>query len=266
MVRPLRDPIISPDPLIWVRDWALEPDFCEHVVAKFQAEDEDNIYQGKTGFPPRLNPIKSSRDLGIDCHEHWIEEANVFRNTLRVALQEYVNHVQSHIVLPTYDHNNQPTYAQFPMCDGGGISDIVDYGFQIQETQPYNYYDWHEDSLVNYNARHVRLLTYIYYLNDIYEDGCTEFYNGFKVPPRQGRLIIFPATWTYLHRGGILHGTQNKYIATGWMCRDSSREEEFLQQDGEVIEENTELHDEDIDELLYEPPTEGESTLETILQ
>jgi|TARA_R100000482_G_scaffold103233_1_gene46093 hypothetical protein len=261
MVRPLRHPIISPDPFIWIRDYALEPDFCEHVIAKFQ-EDTENTYVGLTGFPPRVSPIKTSRDLRTDIHEHWIEETGVFRENLRVALQEYVNHIQSHIVLPTYEHNEQLPYAQFPMCTG----DIIDYGFQIQETKPYGCYDWHEDSLINFVDRHERTLTYLYYLNDIFDDGCTEFMNGFKVPPRQGRLIIFPSTWTYMHRGGILHGQQNKYIATGWICRDYSNEPEG-NLPSNAVQEDIELKEEDIDELTYEPPIEGELTLdETILQ
>tara|TARA_R100000278_G_C5467034_1_gene163047 strand:- start:773 stop:1558 length:786 start_codon:yes stop_codon:yes gene_type:complete len=261
MVRPLQHPIISPDPLIWIRDYALEPDFCHHLIEKFRNEEEGNKYKGKTGWPPRLNTIKNSQDLSMDSLEHWADETKVIRDNLRVCFQEYVNHIQSHIVMPTYEHNDQIPYAQFPVCDGN----IVDYGFQIQETEPFGYYDWHEDSLCNFQEKQERLATYLYYLNDIYEDGCTEFMNGFKVPPRQGRLLMFPSTWTYMHRGGILHGYQNKYIATGWLCRDHNNNLSLMEQ----TVENTELKDEDINELLldYEPPTEGEElTLEPILQ
>ena len=43
--------------------------------------------------------------------------------------------------------------------------------------------------------------------------------NGIKVQPRQGRMLLFPATWCYIHRGAELKGTQNKYIITGWISR-----------------------------------------------
>jgi len=254
MVRPLQHPIVSPDPFIWVRDYALDPRFCEHVIEKFQ--NDENAIQGVCGSDRTVQMIKSSRDLLIDSYDYWLDEQLTFRNVLRVALQEYVNHIQSHIVLPTFDHNDQLPYAQFECCHGH----MIDYGFQIQETKPYGSYDWHDDSFITWDSRHVRKLTYIFYLNDIFDDGCTEFMNGFKVPPRQGRLVIFPATWTYMHRGGILHGTHNKYIATGWMNRDYSDPEEA------APKQDVELKDEDINELLldYEPPLEGELTLDEL--
>ena len=48
-----------------------------------------------------------------------------------------------------------------------------------------------------------RQLTFIFYLNDVKGGGgCTESCDGTKVYPRAGRgLLIFPATWQYLHRG-----------------------------------------------------------------
>ena len=40
------------------------------------------------------------------------------------------------------------------------------------------------------------------YLNDDFEDGETYFpVFDIKVKPKQGRLLIFPPTWNYLHRG-----------------------------------------------------------------
>lgn len=270
MVRVLEHPIVSPDPFIWVRDYALEDDFCQHVIRKFK--DDTNTYKGICGEERNVNPIKDSTDLCIDRFDYWREEANIFRASLRTSLQEYVNHIQSHIVLPTYDHNSEPDYAQIRACHGN----IIDYGFQIQETKPLGCYDWHDDGSFVWEKKHERVLTYIYYLNDIWEDGCTEFMNGFKVPPRSGRLVIFPATWTYMHRGGILHGSQNKYISTGWTYRDwtykNSAEMLEAQKNQEINElsvDDTELKEEEINELLldYEPPTEGELVLnKTILQ
>ena len=266
MVRIIQHPIVSPDPFIFIREYALEPDFCHHVITKFL--DDENKVKGVCGEYAQENTIKDSIDLCIDRFDNWSEETNIFRTNLKIALQEYVNHIQSHVVLPTYGHNKEPDYAQFTACNG----QIIDYGFQIQETKPCGSYDWHDDSMIAWNHQHERVLTYIYYLNDIWEDGCTEFMNGLKIPPREGRLIIFPATWTYMHRGSILHGIQNKYIATGWIYKDHSQFNapcELTASDNESILDDTELKDEEINELLldYEPPIEGEITLnETILQ
>ena len=82
-------------------------------------------------------------------------------------------------------------------------------GFQIQRTKPDEGYAWHNDSCSQ------RLLTWIWYLNDV-EEGYTEFYDGFKVKPETGKLMIFPATWQYPHRG-VPPKTGLKYICTGWV-------------------------------------------------
>ena len=51
-------------------------------------------------------------------------------------------------------------------------------------------------------------------MNDIEEGGETYFYNG-KVKPEAGKLILFPATWTYNHKGNMPK-SDDKYIITGW--------------------------------------------------
>ena len=59
-----------------------------------------------------------------------------------------------------------------------------------------------------------RYLTFIWYLNTV-DEGWTQFFNGNQVAPRQGRLLIFPSTWTYIHQG--YPPKQTKYIITGWI-------------------------------------------------
>ena len=55
------------------------------------------------------------------------------------------------------------------------------------------------------------------YLNDITDDGETEFFHQkIKIKPEKGLTVIWPADWTFTHRG-IPSNTQVKYITTGWM-------------------------------------------------
>jgi prolyl 4-hydroxylase len=62
-------------------------------------------------------------------------------------------------------------------------------------------------------ARHLVFMTY---LNDVTDGGETEFIQQeIKINPRKGLTLIWPADWTYTHRG-ITSLTQGKYIVTGW--------------------------------------------------
>lgn len=86
---------------------------------------------------------------------------------------------------------------------------------KIQCTQPGGgYHLWHcehSDALSAY-----RVASFVLYLNET-SGGETEFlYQHQRVEPKTGRLVIFPAGYTHLHRGNPPLD-KPKYIVTGWM-------------------------------------------------
>ena len=88
--------------------------------------------------------------------------------------------------------------------------------FQIQKTLPgQGYHAWHceQDGIPNGS----RLAVPLIYLNDVEEGGETEFlYQGLRIAPKEGTIILFPAGYTHAHRGNPpLKG--DKYIATTWI-------------------------------------------------
>ena len=61
-----------------------------------------------------------------------------------------------------------------------------------------------------------RVLAWMIYLNDVTDDGYTEFPNQKKkYKPRTGDMLVWPAYFTHTHRG-VTSKSQTKYIATGW--------------------------------------------------
>lgn len=84
---------------------------------------------------------------------------------------------------------------------------------QIQKYGEGDYFNWHTD----YNATERRFLAYILYLNDVDPDsgGETVFISGKRIKPEKGKLLIFPASLNYIHKGEtIKKGT--KYIITSF--------------------------------------------------
>jgi hypothetical protein len=75
---------------------------------------------------------------------------------------------------------------------------------------------WREE---NFEALH-RIVTWLYYLNDVDEGGETEFFfQNRKAKPKKGTCVIAPSGFTHTHRGCIpLSG--DKYIATSWLLYD----------------------------------------------
>ena len=76
-------------------------------------------------------------------------------------------------------------------------------------------YIFHNDSRTDYANKKSRIFTYIWYLNDLQEGGETEFVN-FKIIPEKGKLVLFPACWTFPHCGNMPI-SDDKYIITGWV-------------------------------------------------
>jgi hypothetical protein len=80
-------------------------------------------------------------------------------------------------------------------------------------------YVYHHDFSIDLKNKKNRVITYLWYLNDVDLGGETDFLNGeIKVVPECGKLILFPASWTYPHKGCIPKSS-NKYIITGWIYK-----------------------------------------------
>ena len=93
-------------------------------------------------------------------------------------------------------------------------------GMSVQKTTANEgYHRWHSENMEYASA--TRLLVYTLYLNDVEEGGETEFlYQGIKVEPRAGRVMIWPAAITHPHRGNPIYSGA-KYLITGWFTYDN---------------------------------------------
>ena len=179
----------------------LSSEFCDQVIERFNRDPR--VETGKIFSGIDLN-IKNSQDLQISTlttgEDNWDIEDKVFcRN-----LQKYIIEYQKVCCAP----NATDLF----------IDDIRDHGYQIQKTLPGTVgYTWHNDNLVLTNGWW-RWITYIWYLNDVpvEYDGYTEFISGERIQPKQGKLLLFPSSWSVGHRGApLLDG--EKYICTGWV-------------------------------------------------
>jgi len=92
----------------------------------------------------------------------------------------------------------------------------ISQGFNIQRYRPSQaFHGYHcERAGIPHSER---ILVWMIYLNDVTDRGETEFYYQHHFErPEEGKLVIWPSDWTYLHRG-IPSPTQTKYIITGWV-------------------------------------------------
>jgi hypothetical protein len=106
--------------------------------------------------------------------------------------------------------------TQFPYSEKTGQWGLVE--LPIIQYYPLGggYHHWHTERATAVAPMCHRHLAFMTYLNDVDDQGETEFFHQkIKVSPKKGLTLIWPADWTYTHRG-IASATQEKYIITGW--------------------------------------------------
>ena len=83
------------------------------------------------------------------------------------------------------------------------------------------YHQWHcENGQFLYRDR---VLAWMVYLNTVpsQNGGGTDFlHQKLTLQPEAGTIVLWPASYTHVHRGGFLTGNVDKYIATGWFIRE----------------------------------------------
>jgi len=110
--------------------------------------------------------------------------------------------------------NVWPVYCERFQALSGSSKIIFD--MKVQKTVPgQGYHIWHcENNLI---TERNRVCAFMMYLNDVEEGGETEFlYQKKRIKPKKGKVLIWPAQFTHMHRGNPpLSG--EKYIITGWV-------------------------------------------------
>ena len=183
-------------------------DFCNRVIDKFE---KSNLKIIGTTDDDSINPIKKSIDLRIYDEPEWVEEEKYFHDTIQKAMKKY----ETFLLKMDVDGEVKKHMSQILM--NSHIQPP-----QIQQTKTGEYYHWHQDQLY---PPHWKIFTYIIYLNDVEKDsgGTTEFSCGKIIQPKAGKIVFFPCTWTYFHRGKTLEKGV-KYIATNGLMIKPIRE------------------------------------------
>lgn len=161
---------------------ALSKENCKKIIDRFYRKTEEH----KDGELAR----------GYDPSYKVTTDWHIQEKDLDVLLVSVLN-IAHDKLLKYYSHLNK--------------HDIEYCGFQFQKSlKGKGTFHWHTDD----DPANRRILAPIFYLNDVDEGGETSFkYQRIKIKPQAGTLVIFPATWTYYHKGEIpLSG--DKYIIT----------------------------------------------------
>lgn len=172
--------------------WVDDIDKCDDVISFF--EEHDKKYNPKGCVTHR----KDKQVYVIPGQPEYEGMMDLVTEMIRPGIMSYIN--------------------EFTHING---YDLVSGDFKIQRTDPCGgFHEWHCEDMGKDIPTRSRRLVWSLYLNDVEHGGETEFlYQRLRVVPEKGKLAVWPASYTHLHRGNPpLSGT--KYIATGWLIQD----------------------------------------------
>jgi hypothetical protein len=190
---------------------SLSTEICCDIINYFESE-ETGKYEGKIGSGLRKD-IKDTLDLEIPAKNeknkpHWNKIRHLLEKELEKNIKNYVKNIND--AMETCQENSTHKYKVFEKFVSFDTIQIQRY------TKQKGRYIYHQDFSTDWANKKYRVITFLWYLNDVYEGGETEFWTTYKVKPEAGKLLFFPATWTYPHRG-MMPISNDKYIITGWI-------------------------------------------------
>ena len=178
---------------------AVPDDMCDAVMGAFQIwTDQKYTASGEDHFE---DGILGRKDKQLYLESVDLKMAMQLNTFVGQCFEQYAKHYQGLV------QDNDP---------------LSSWVTKVQKTEAGGgYHKWHcENGVFMYRDR---VLTWMIYLNDIPPEngGATEFlYQKLALHPTKGTVVLWPAAYTHMHRGGFLTGDVDKYIATGWFLRE----------------------------------------------
>jgi hypothetical protein len=213
---------------IGIYEKSLDSDYCDYLINLF--ENNSNKVDGSVKKGVDKN-VKDTTDLRIDTSSNdkaILEIEEKLSVELFNKLEKYAKALND-----TFDYSFQYKFFHDTLVSNN-------HGFQLQRyLKGIGKYIYHHDFLVEWDTRTNRIITFLWYLNDVDEGGETEFFGNYKIKPEKGKLVFFPATWAFPHRGCVPLSS-NKYIITGWLYEgiQNSKETNLLKYENALILEN----------------------------
>jgi len=175
-------------------------DFCEEAIQYFQNMKAAGFVDTRVSLEGRA--------------KHLVDDSNTgFHGDSSIKLN-YVQNISS-VFLNLFWNTAYKMYAE-KYSILSSIEEHKIYALKLQNIKiGEGYHIWHFENSSRNNQG--RILTFILYLNDVEEGGETELlYYPKRIKAEQGKLILFPGTFTHTHRGNPPISNE-KYIITGWV-------------------------------------------------
>lgn len=203
--------MIKNNKYIYLNKNSLAPEVCNDIIQLYENESSKCKHPGIT--QSGLNKkVKDTVDFCIPINdEKWYKYYKLLNKELSFNLKKYFSTLNNDT---DFNNTNQLTEYTYIFFEN---TKLISKTLMIQKyTKNVGKYIYHNDFIIDLNENKYRVLTFLWYLNTVEEGGETAFGEDVKIKPEIGKLLIFPASWTYPH-SGKMPISSDKYIITGWI-------------------------------------------------
>jgi len=180
------------------------PGYCSHMISEFE----------------RLKSIGVGNDRLSNRKKHHTEDFNICLLPKVHLFQDFKekNPISGFFEMLQMVFDNYSRFYSY-------LKDIpiTCTNMKMQKSDPgQGYHLWHAEAGTenNFHLYTNRAVVYSLYLNTLdlpEEGGETEFlYQKKRIPPVENTMLLWPASYTHVHRGNSVLGQRAKYIITGW--------------------------------------------------
>lgn len=209
---------------------ALDTATCAALIERFERSGEAK--RGETGGGVNT-ALKDSWDIRISQQPAWADAERQLNLAVLAGLRRYVRKY-AHMVLAPLQLQMPDASGRLVPLDAAGLAALDenvlntllmkvfrpgDINLQKYLADRGGYPYWHCELFpkADHGETLHRVVLWTIYLNHGFGAGETEFlYQGRKIVPQTGTLLIAPTAFTHTHRGNMPKGF-DKYIATSWI-------------------------------------------------
>lgn len=165
--------MVNIEDLIYINNKSISPEICSDIITLF--ENDKRQYQGTTSLGVNVKYKNTTDLLMIHGDPQWDKINKLLTKELACNINAFIK--------PFYN-TFYPEHTTIQNVSHG-IMQIQKYNKNVGK------FLYHHDFLTKASKKEARMLTYIWYLNDVYEGGETEFWKNIESNPKLGNLYYF---------------------------------------------------------------------------
>jgi hypothetical protein len=198
---------------IYEKKNALSLELCKQIMDYFEENKEIQVKHTKLTCES-INPIEKLTNRNNITQNAFIITipSNITESNKCYELKTYLLNKIQEGLKEYYQHLGEDIFSFESVFNSAMIHNFIIKKYVKGE----GFFSYHDDSLYDVFKQKYRMLSVIWYLNDVQEGGETEFFGNYSIRAEMGKMLLFPSDWFFPNSEKIPI-SEDKYIICAWI-------------------------------------------------